>query len=146
MTQFHLWLQDVKVDVEETGWEGVCLIHQNLDRIYLAGFCEHGNEPSSAIKCKEFLHQLRNYQLLTRNSAPPSQQHPCYPRTPFGSKKRYLIYVVLLSVHSSLSSTRYTSRCATITTSLTPYKLRTSTTQNEHNANSFSYFPLVQTI
>jgi hypothetical protein len=69
---------------------------------------------------------------------------PLLPTYAIRISKRYLIYVVLLSVHIS-PSTHHTSRCATIITSLTPNKLCISTTQNEHNANSFSYFPLAQT-
>jgi hypothetical protein len=40
-------------------------------------------EVPSSTKCKEFLRQFRNYQLLTTNSSPPSQQHLCYTRAPF---------------------------------------------------------------
>jgi hypothetical protein len=34
-----------------------------------AGSCEHGNEPSSFITCREFLDQLSDYQNLEKNSA-----------------------------------------------------------------------------
>jgi hypothetical protein len=35
-----------------------------------AGCCEHGNEPSGSIKCGEFLDQMRDRQLLEKDSAP----------------------------------------------------------------------------
>jgi hypothetical protein len=36
----------------------------------MAGFCEHGNEPSGSIKGVEFLDYLSDYQLLKKGSAP----------------------------------------------------------------------------
>jgi hypothetical protein len=33
------------------------------------GSCEHGNEPSSFIKCWEVLQELRNRRLLKKGSA-----------------------------------------------------------------------------
>jgi hypothetical protein len=42
---------NIKIDLEEVGWEG-------MDWIYLAqvaGACECGNEPLGSIKCGEFL-------------------------------------------------------------------------------------------
>jgi hypothetical protein len=35
----------------------------------LAGFCEHGNEPSDSIKCGEFLDHLIDYHLHMKESA-----------------------------------------------------------------------------
>lgn len=36
----------------------------------MARYCDHGNELTVSIKCWEFLKQLRNYQLLKKDSAP----------------------------------------------------------------------------
>jgi len=36
----------------------------------VAGFCEHGNEPSGSIKSGKFLDQLSDCQLLKKHSAP----------------------------------------------------------------------------
>jgi len=38
----------------------------------VAGCCECGEEPSDSIKCGELLDQLRNCQLLKKDSAPRS--------------------------------------------------------------------------
>jgi hypothetical protein len=38
----------------------------------LAGSCDHGDEPLDFIKGLEFLHQLSDYQLLKKYSAPLS--------------------------------------------------------------------------
>jgi hypothetical protein len=35
----------------------------------MAGYVEHGNEPSDSIKGQEFLDMFRNYQLLKEDSA-----------------------------------------------------------------------------
>jgi hypothetical protein len=36
----------------------------------VAGFYEHGDDPSGSIKCGEFLDYLSDYQLLNESSAP----------------------------------------------------------------------------
>jgi hypothetical protein len=41
-----------------------------LFRCPVAGCCEHGNEPSGFIKCGEFLDQMRDRQLLEKDSVP----------------------------------------------------------------------------
>jgi hypothetical protein len=38
--------------------------------ILVAGFCEHGAEPSGSIKGEEFLDRLREYKLLKNNFVP----------------------------------------------------------------------------
>jgi hypothetical protein len=38
----------------------------------VAGFCEHGNEPSGSIKRGEFLDYVRDYQLVNEDPAPCS--------------------------------------------------------------------------
>jgi hypothetical protein len=40
----------------------------------VAGSCEHGSEPSSSIKSRNFLTNLSDYQLLKEDSAPWSSQ------------------------------------------------------------------------
>jgi hypothetical protein len=53
-TQKRRWVDDIKIDLRETGCEG-------MDWIDLApvgpveGSCEHCNEPSGSIKCCEVL-------------------------------------------------------------------------------------------
>jgi hypothetical protein len=37
------------------------------------GSCEHGDEPSGAIKCSEVLELLHNWRLLKKGSAPSSK-------------------------------------------------------------------------
>jgi hypothetical protein len=36
----------------------------------LTACCDHGNEPSAFIKCREFCHRLRDLQLLKKGFAP----------------------------------------------------------------------------
>jgi hypothetical protein len=36
----------------------------------VAGSCEHGNEPLVHIKGREFIEQLRDYQLFKKDSVP----------------------------------------------------------------------------
>jgi len=44
----------------------VTLIHLAQDRDQL-GTCNHGNEPSTSLKAKEFLDYLSDYQLLKKS-------------------------------------------------------------------------------
>lgn len=85
------------MDVEGTGWEGVSSIRQTLDPINLVGFCEHGDAPSSATNWKEFLRQLRRYQLLSGNAVRSTElvAH-LLPMYAIRTAHRYLIYVVLV--------------------------------------------------
>jgi hypothetical protein len=45
---------------------------QSAGSVYgpVAGYCEHGNEPSVSIRDEEFFDQLSDYQLLKNYSAP----------------------------------------------------------------------------
>jgi hypothetical protein len=43
------------MDLREIGFGDVDWIHWAQDRDRWMGSCEHGNEPSGSIKCKEFL-------------------------------------------------------------------------------------------
>jgi hypothetical protein len=50
------WEDNVRMDIRETGWESVDGINLDQDKDqWLAGFCEHGNEPSGSIKEGNFL-------------------------------------------------------------------------------------------
>jgi hypothetical protein len=52
------WNDNIKTGLKEIGRKGVKWIQ---DRRPVAGFCEHGNEPSDSIKHWRILNQLRNY-------------------------------------------------------------------------------------
>ena len=67
-----MWDDNIKMDLKEVGWE------YGLDRAgsgqgQVAGTCECGNELSGYIKCGEFLDQLKNVQLLKKDSVPWSE-------------------------------------------------------------------------
>jgi hypothetical protein len=49
------WVNNIKLDYKEIGWEGVDRIHQ------VAGPFVKGNGHLGFIKCGEYLDQLRNY-------------------------------------------------------------------------------------
>jgi hypothetical protein len=56
------------LDLKEKGWVGMGVI--NLGKIgAMAYCCAYVNDPAGSVKCRQFLHQLRNYKLLTNNSA-----------------------------------------------------------------------------
>jgi hypothetical protein len=63
---------NIKVDLKETGYEGVECIHLPQDRVQLLGSCEHYNELTGPIKGREF-NQLSDYCILKKNSTPWSQ-------------------------------------------------------------------------
>jgi hypothetical protein len=51
----HRWVDNIKIDLRETGWAGMNWINLAQDRGQWRALCEHGNEPSSSIKCWEVL-------------------------------------------------------------------------------------------
>jgi hypothetical protein len=51
----HSWEDNIKMDLQEVGCEGMDLIERAQDTEQVEGSCECGNEPSSSIKCGEFL-------------------------------------------------------------------------------------------
>jgi hypothetical protein len=57
------WVDNIKIDLRETGWDGVDWIDMAQDR-------EHGIEPSGTIKCWEVLEWLHNWRLHKKGSAP----------------------------------------------------------------------------
>jgi hypothetical protein len=65
------WVDNIKMDLREIGWDGMEWIGLIWLRIgTVEGSCQHGNEPSGSIKCWEFLESLHNWQLLKKGSAP----------------------------------------------------------------------------
>jgi hypothetical protein len=51
------WVDNIKMDLREIGWDGVDWIDMAQDR---GGSCEHGIEPSGSIKCWGVLEGLHN--------------------------------------------------------------------------------------
>jgi hypothetical protein len=49
------WVDNIKMDLREIGWEGMYWIELLQDRGQWKAFFEHGNEPSGSIKCWEIL-------------------------------------------------------------------------------------------
>ena len=49
------WEGNIKIDHQEVGCEGMDWIELAQDTEQVEGSCECGNEPSSSIKCGEFL-------------------------------------------------------------------------------------------
>jgi hypothetical protein len=45
------WLDDIKMDLREIGWDGMDWTDLDQDRDQWEGSYEHGNEPSGSIKC-----------------------------------------------------------------------------------------------
>ena len=46
---------NIEMGPKEVGWDGVDLNSPGLGQAQVAGCCECANEPSSAMKCREFL-------------------------------------------------------------------------------------------
>jgi hypothetical protein len=44
------WEDNIKMDLREIGIDGANWIRLAHDRVPVAGFCQHGNEPSGSIK------------------------------------------------------------------------------------------------
>jgi hypothetical protein len=61
---------NIKIDLRETGWNGMDWIDLAQDRDQWRTLCEHGDEPSGFLKCWEVLEYLHNWQLLEKGSAP----------------------------------------------------------------------------
>jgi hypothetical protein len=59
------WVDNIEIDLRETGWDGVDWIDLAQDRDQ-----EDGNEPSGSTKCWEVLEWLHNWRLLKKGSAP----------------------------------------------------------------------------
>jgi hypothetical protein len=65
-----MWVDNMKIDLIEIGWDGVDWINLAQERDQWRGSCEHGNEPLGSIKCWEILEWLHNWRLLRKSSAP----------------------------------------------------------------------------
>jgi len=51
----HRWKDNIKMDLQEVGCEGMDWIDVAQNRDSWQGTCECGNEPSGSIQCEEFL-------------------------------------------------------------------------------------------
>jgi hypothetical protein len=63
------WVDNIKMDIRETGWFGMDWIDLAQDRNQWRALV-NGNEPSGSIKCWEVLQWLHNWQVLKKGSAP----------------------------------------------------------------------------
>jgi hypothetical protein len=64
------WVDNIKMDLREIGWDDMDWIDLVQDRESVEGSCEHSNELSGSIQCWEFLKWLHNWQLLKKGSSP----------------------------------------------------------------------------
>jgi hypothetical protein len=58
------WEDNIKLDLRETGIDGANWIRLAQNRIWLAGFCEHGNEPSGSIRRRDIFDKLSDSQVF----------------------------------------------------------------------------------
>jgi hypothetical protein len=63
------WVDNIKIDLREIGWDGMDWIDLAQDRDQWRAR-ENGNEPSGSIKYWEVLEWLHNWRLLNKGSAP----------------------------------------------------------------------------
>jgi hypothetical protein len=68
--QRRRWVDNIKMDLREIGWDGVDWIGYGSGWGQVEGSCEHGIEPSGSIKCWGVLEGLHNWRLLKKGSAP----------------------------------------------------------------------------
>jgi hypothetical protein len=45
------WVDNIKIDLRETGWDGMDWIDLAQNRDQWRGSCEYGDEPSGSIRC-----------------------------------------------------------------------------------------------
>jgi hypothetical protein len=57
----HRWKGNIRMDLQETGWQVVNWVHLAQDKGPVAGSYQHSNEHSSFIKHGEFLDKPRDY-------------------------------------------------------------------------------------
>jgi hypothetical protein len=62
-------VDNIKIDLGEIGWDGMDWIDLAQDRDQWRDSCEHGDEPSGSLKCREVLEWLHNWRLLRKGSA-----------------------------------------------------------------------------
>jgi hypothetical protein len=65
-----MWVDNIKMDLREIGWDGVDWIDVAQYRDRVEGSCEHGNEPLSSVKSWEVLEYLHKWRLLKKGSTP----------------------------------------------------------------------------
>jgi hypothetical protein len=65
------WVENIKMDLREIGWDGMVWIGLIWLRIKtVEGSWEHGNESSGSIQCWKVIEQLHNWRLLKKGSDP----------------------------------------------------------------------------
>jgi hypothetical protein len=64
------WVDNIKMDLRETGWDGVDWIDMAQDRDQWRALVNTVMNLRGSIKCWEFLEWLHNWQLLKKASAP----------------------------------------------------------------------------
>jgi hypothetical protein len=64
------WMDNMKMDLREGGWDVLDWIDMAEDRDQWKALCEHGTEPSGYTKCWEVLEWLHNWRLLKKRLAP----------------------------------------------------------------------------
>jgi hypothetical protein len=60
------WVDNIKIDLRGMVWAGSIWLWIGTSE----GSCEHGDEPSGSIKCREVPEWLHNWQLLKKGSYP----------------------------------------------------------------------------
>jgi hypothetical protein len=63
----YRWVDIIKIVLREKGWHSMDWI--DLAQVPVEGPCEHGDEPSSSLKCWEALEWLHDWQVLKKGSA-----------------------------------------------------------------------------
>jgi hypothetical protein len=64
------WVDNIKMDLREIGWDALDWINMAQDGGPVAASCEHGIEPSGSIKFWIVLEWLHNWLLLKKGSPP----------------------------------------------------------------------------
>jgi hypothetical protein len=67
--QRRRWVDNIKMDLGQTEWDGVDWVDLAQEYGSVMGSCEHGDEPSGSIKCWQVLEWLYNWRLLKKDSA-----------------------------------------------------------------------------
>ena len=68
----HRCENNITVDLQETEWDGVHLIHLEQDRVAVSGSCDHSIEPLCYTKkyTRKFLISVATVNFLRRGSVP----------------------------------------------------------------------------
>jgi len=71
----HRWENNITVDLQEMGWDGMHLIHLAQDIAAVSGSCEHSSEPlcSTEKNTRKFLTSLATVNFLRRGSVPQNK-------------------------------------------------------------------------